>query len=178
MKSTDTYKKNYILKIIISSLVLVLMLLCFFPCIEYSKSNWSAEAMDYISTVTTQDGNPILMIILGCGILIGVWVRRLLFSWMGMIASIIAIGNSLRLYAVILIDDILGQIQYFFLPGNGAYNDIGTPTLTWNGYVVVFIPVVILLLYIIHLTRVISMRKKADKQRSEQDAINSYTSYN
>lgn len=176
MMSTCTSKKNYILETIISLLVLVLILLCFFPCIEYSKNNWSAEAMDYISTITTQDGNPILIVILGCTILIGVWVKRLIFSWMGMVASIITIGNSFRLYAVIVIDEILSQIQYFFIPGDGTYNDIGTPTLTPNGYAVVFIPIVILVLYIICLIREISIRKNVNKQRSEQDAINSYSS--
>ena len=160
MKCPCTSMKNYILEIIISLLVLVLMLLCFFPCIEFSRSNWSAEAMDYIYTITTQDGNPILIVILGCTILIGVWARRLIFSWMGMVASIITIGNSLRLYAVVLIDEILGQIQYFLMPGDGTYNDIGTPTLTRIGYAVVFIPVVILVLYIICLIREISIRKK------------------
>ncbi len=160
MKLAFTSKKSYILEIIISLLVLVSMLLCFFPCVEFSKSNWSAEAMDYISTITTQDGNPILIVIAGCAILIGVWVRRLIFSWMGIVASVITIGNSLRLYSLVLIDEILGQIQYFFVPGDGAYNDIGTPTLTRNGYAVVFIPVVILVLYIIYLIREISMRKE------------------
>ncbi len=159
MKCAYTSKKKYILEIIISLLVLVLMLLCFFPCIEFSESNWSAEAMDYISTITTQDGNPILIVILGCTILIGVWANRLVFTWMGMAASIVTIGNSLKLYAIVLIDKILGQIQYFYMPGEGTYNDIGTPTLTWNGYAVVFIPVVILVLYIICLIGEISTRK-------------------
>lgn len=163
MKCAYTSKKKYVLEIIISLLVLVLMLLCFFPCVEFNKSNWSAEAMDYISTITTQDGNPILIVILGCTILIGVWARRLIFSWMGMIASIITIGNSLRLYSVVLIDKVLGQIQYFLAPSDGAYNDIGTPSLTWNGYAVVFIPVVILVLYIFCLIREISIRKNVKK---------------
>ena len=174
MKCACTSKKKYILEIAISLLVLVLMLLCFFPCIEISKSSWSAEEMDYISSITTQDGNPILVVILGSIILIGVWARRLVFSWMGVAASIITIGNSLKLYAIILIDELYGQIYY--ITGEGTYNDIGTPTLTGNGYAVIFIPVVIFVLYVICLIRELSRRKNINKKRSEQDAINDYTS--
>ena len=173
MKYACTSKKNYILEIVITLLVLALILLCFFPCIEFSKNNWSAEAMDYISTITTQNGNPILVGIMGCIILIGVWARRLVFSWMGLAASIITICNSLRLYAIILIDEVLGQIQYFIMPGNGTYNDMGTPTLTGNGYVIIFIPAVVFVLYVIYLIREKSIQKNITKQRSEQDAINS-----
>lgn len=176
MKCACTSKKKYILEIFTSILVLVLVLLSFFPCIEFSKNNWSAETMDYISTITTQDGNPILIVILGCIILIGIWARQLVFTWIGMVASIITIGNSLSLYAVILVDEVLGQIQYCIMPGNGTYNDIGTPTLTGNGYAVIFIPAFIFVLYVICLIRELSIRKNINYKRSEQDAINNYTS--
>lgn len=152
-------KLNYMLEIIISLLVLVLMLLCFFPCIECSKNNWSAEAKDYISTITTQDGNLILIMILGSAILVGTWARRLFFSWMGMIASIITIGNSLGLYAVIVLNKVLRRIQYFSVPGDRIFNDIGTSTLTTNGYAVIFITIVILVLYIVCLIHKIAIQK-------------------
>lgn len=166
MRYLCTSKNKYILEMVISVFVLLLLLLCFFPSIEFTKNSWSNEAMDYITTTKTQDGDPMWVVVFGCIILIGVWIKRLIFSWMGMVASVITIGKALELYLIVLMDEVNGQIYHI---QEGNYNDIGTPAITWNGYAVIFVSLVIFVLYIIYLYHVLAMRRNANKQRSEEE---------